>query len=177
MAEGISNFAVEADLRDRSVICVIDPLRERKLDEDLADELERARPGILGALLDMLVVGVRELPKTRLRSPPRMADAATCAVACGLTGFEAAYTANLQAATNVALQHDVLALSLQALVKRRWTGTAASLLDELGPSVKIAHPKALSDDLRRLAPMLRTIGIDVLFDRTNTRRMIMIERK
>jgi hypothetical protein len=51
------------------------------------------------------------------------------------------------------------------------------LLDELGPSVKVADPKALSDDLRRLAPMLRTVGIDVRFDRKNIRRMNVIERK
>src|ERR1700730_3335020 len=66
MAEGISNFAVEADLRDRSVICVIDPLAERKLDEELASEFERACPGILGALLDLMVLAVRELPDARL---------------------------------------------------------------------------------------------------------------
>ena len=77
MAEGISNFAVEADLRDRSIICVLDPLRERKLDEELAGEFERAYPGIFGALLDMMVVGICQLPNTRLKNPPWMADAAT----------------------------------------------------------------------------------------------------
>jgi hypothetical protein len=180
MAEGISNFAVEADLRDRSVICVIDPLAERKLDEELASEFERACPGILGALLDLMVIGVRQLPDTRLKNPPRMADAATWAVACGLTGFEVAYADNLQAATNVALQHDVLALSLQALVKKQWKGTAQALLDELGPTsvIKVANPKALSDDLRRLAPMLRTVGIDVRFEkRLNITRPITITRR
>ena len=90
----------------------------------------------------------------------------------------AAYADNLQSATNIALQHDVLAQSLQALVKQRWTGTAQELLDELGPSVKVAGPKALSDDLRRLAPMLRTIGIDVRFEkRLNVTRPITITRK
>ena len=69
----------------------------------------------------------------------------------------------------------MLAQSLQALVKQRWTGTAQELLDELGPSVKVAGPKALSDDLRRLAPMLRTIGIDVRFEkRLNVTRPITI---
>jgi hypothetical protein len=74
MAEGVSNFASEADLRDRSIVSVIDPLGKRMLDAEIASELERLRPGIFGALLDAMVVGLREMPKTRLLNPPRMAD-------------------------------------------------------------------------------------------------------
>jgi hypothetical protein len=50
---------------------------------------------------------------------------------------------------------------VQALVKKEWEGTATELLDLLGPSIKIANPKVLSDELMRLSPMLRSIGVDI----------------
>ncbi len=50
--------------------------------------------GIFGALLDRLVIGIRQLPDTRLANPPRMADFAIPAVACGLDDFETAYRAS-----------------------------------------------------------------------------------
>jgi hypothetical protein len=179
MLEGIANVAVEADMLSRAIICTIDPLRTRKLDSVLAEELARARPGILGALLDMAVVGIRQGPETRLDDPPRMYDFAHWAVACGVTDFEKSYAGNRQNAINVILAHDALASSLRALLAKRprWAGTAQGLFDELGPSIKVANAKVLSDDLRRLAPMLLTIGIELQFDRKNIHRMITIEQR
>jgi hypothetical protein len=103
-----------------------------------------------------MVTGIRQLPDTRLATPTRMADYAVWAKACGLNTFEAAYAANRQAAINVILDHDVLARAVRAFVQREWTGTASELLDALGPAVKVANAKVLSDELTRLAPMLRT---------------------
>ena len=107
-----------------------------------------------------------------------MADFETWAVACGLDGFERAYAANRQNAINVALDHDVLAASIKALVAERpWQGIAQELLDEIGPGAKIPKPKALSDALRRLSPMLRSIGIHITREaRTAVRREITISR-
>jgi hypothetical protein len=45
-------------------------------------EFEPARPRILGALLDALAEGLRELPRVRLVRLPRMADFALWATAC-----------------------------------------------------------------------------------------------
>jgi hypothetical protein len=43
--------------------------------------------------------------------------------------------------------------------------------------VGVKNPKALSDELRRLAPMLRTVGIEVTHEkRTATRREVRIAR-
>jgi hypothetical protein len=139
------------------------PLSNRKTERSLHAEFERVRPGIFGALLDQLAIGIRQLPDTHLANPPRMADFATWSVACGLDvdGFETAYAANRQAAIDVILEHDPLAQGVQALVKKEWEGTATELLDLLGPSIKIANPKVLSDELMRLSPMLRSIGVDI----------------
>jgi hypothetical protein len=177
MLEGIANFVTRADLLDRAIIFAAEPLSTRKTERVLHAEFERQRPGIFGALLDRLVIGVRQLPDTHLVNPPRMADFATWAVACGLDGFETAYAANRQAAIDVILEHDPLAQAVRALVKNEWEGTATELLDLLGPSIKITNPKSLSDALTRLAPMLRTVGLDVRHQRKADRRGIRILRR
>ena len=127
----------------------------------------------------MLVCGLQRLPTTRLANSPRMADFARWAVACGLEGFEAAYAANRQNAINVMLSHDAIAKEVRRLPVKRtvWTGTVDDLLDIVGPTTKIKSTKKLSDDLRRLAPMLRSIGIQIVYEqRTAERRPIRIER-
>ena len=101
MLEGIANYIVRADLMDRAIILALEPLADRKTERVLQAEFERLRPGLFGALLDHLVMGIRQLPDTHLTSSPRMADFATWAVACGLDGFEQAYAANRQAAIDV----------------------------------------------------------------------------
>jgi hypothetical protein len=108
-----------------------------------------------------------------------MADFAVWSTACGLDEFEAAYAANRQAAVDVALDHDVLARAVRALVAQRhaWEGTASELLDLLGPAIRITNPKVLSDELARLAPMLRTVGIELRSNRTKTRRGITIKQQ
>jgi hypothetical protein len=124
------------------------------------------------------VLGVRRVSETRLVDLPRMADFATWAVACGLDTFECAYAANRQNAIEVMLEHDQLAKAVKAMVKDEWTGTASELLDVLGPTTKITNSKVLSDELRRLAPMPRTVGIDVTHEkRTADRREIKIARR
>ena len=92
--EGISNFVSRRRFQDRAVILPLDPLPSYRTERELDAAFERQRPGIFGALLDLLVHGVRMLPETHLAHPPRMADFAHWAVACGLDTFEAAYRAN-----------------------------------------------------------------------------------
>ena len=180
MLEGITNFVARGDLLDRAIIFALAPLSNRRPERTLQAEFERQRPGIFGALLDLLATGIRQLPETQLRHPPRMADFATWSVACGLNGFEEAYAANRQVSVEVILEHDLLAQALKELVEQQssWRGTAQELLNIVGPATKVANPKALSDDLRRLAPMLRCIKIHVAHEpRTADRREITIVRE
>jgi len=176
--EGIANFATRPDLLDRAITFALAPLSNRRTERALWAEFERQRPGIFGALCDMLATGVRQLPETRLVNPPRLADFATWSVACGLDRFEQAYTANRQNAIDVILEHDVLASSAKALVATQpWRGTAQELLNVIGPMAGITTPRVLSDQLRRIAPMLRSVGIHVSHEpRTADRREIRITR-
>jgi hypothetical protein len=177
--EGISNVVTRADLQDRSIICQLENLSSYKTRRELFAEFDRQRPGIFGTLLDMMVRGLEMLPVTRLVSPPRMADFAHWAVACGVDQFETAYAVNRQNAINVMLSHDPVAKAVRALLasRKKWKGTMQDLFDIVSPTTGIKSTKKLSDDLRRLAPMLRTVGIDVIHDqRTAERRPLRIER-
>jgi hypothetical protein len=97
------------------------------------------------------------------------------AAACGIDGFEAAYAADRQAATDVILDHDLLARAVRAAARvgRNRKRTAR----RLGPAIKIANPNVLSDEWARLAPSLRTVGIDLRHHRTKARPGITIQQQ
>jgi hypothetical protein len=127
----------------------------------------------------MMVRGLEMLPVTQVVSPPRMAFFTKWAVACGVEDFEAAYAANRQNAINVMLSHDPVAKAVRGLMdkrKRAWTGVMEDLLDIVGPTTGIKSTKKLSDELRRLMPALRTVGVHVVFEqRTAEHRPFRIE--
>jgi hypothetical protein len=175
--EGISNVVTRPDLQDRSIITELEPLSAYETDQKLDFNFERARAGIFGALLDMMVRGLEMLPVTKLISPPRMADFAHWAVACGVESFEQTYAANRQNAINVMLSHDPVAKAVRAAVaKKKFAGTMEDLLDIVGPTTGIRSTKKLSDELRRLTPALRTVGVNVIFEqRTAEHRPFRIE--
>ena len=176
--EGISNVVTRPDLQDRSIITELEPLSAYETDQKLDFNFERARAGIFGALLDMMVRGLEMLPVTKLISPPRMADFAHWAVACGVTDFEATYAANRQNAINVMLSHDDLAKAVRATVTEKgwFAGTMQNLLDIVGPVTGIKSTKKLSNELRRLEVPLQTVGVHVIFEqRTAEHRPFRIE--
>jgi hypothetical protein len=177
--EGINYVIAHGDLQSRSLIFELPAIDEYKTERELLSEFEPRLPGIFGALLDMMARGLERLPTTRIAKPPRMADFAYWATACGVEGFEAAYDANRSNAIEVMLSHDPLAKEVRALAAKqgKWTGVMEDLLNVVGPTALIKSTKKLSDDLRRLAPMLRSTGIEVVYEqRTETRRPLRIER-
>jgi hypothetical protein len=179
LMEGIANFVTAPDLVSRSIILTLAPLTSYRTERELLAAFDQCKGAILGGLCDMLATGVRRLPETQLADLPRMADFSVWCAACGLDGFEAAYRRNRQAATDVILEHDPLAQSIEAfMVKRKtWRGTAGELLREIGPAARCASPWELSDRLRRLAPLLQTHGIVVTEEQRRARqRPILITR-
>jgi hypothetical protein len=177
--EGISNVVSRPDLQDRAIISQLENLSGYKTELELDSSFERQRPGIFGALLDMMVRGLEMLPVTRLVAPPRMADFAHWAVACGVERFEAAYAANRQNAINVMLSHDPVAKAVRALVARtKFVGIMEDLLNIVGPTTGIKSTKKLSDELRRLAAPLRTVGVSITFEqRTAEHRQFTVEQR
>jgi hypothetical protein len=179
---GIVDFVTAPDLQNRSIIITLAEIAigNRKTESELFAEFEAARGRIFGALLDRMVVGVKNLPDTKLVNPPRMAEFCTLSVACGLENFQSRYQQNLLDGTLAVLEGDELARAIKAMIGRRvkpWIGTATQLAKELKRfGFEPENARALSAGLRRIVPSLRIgYGITVKFlPRTGTERRIEI---
>jgi hypothetical protein len=185
---GIEDCIGRPDLADRAVFLALEaiPEKERKLEKELMAEFSREQPRILGALLDAVSHGLRELPKVRLDRLPRMADFAKWATACETAmwkpeTFASAYGSNRAEAVNTVLEADSVATAICSLMASRteWTGTATELLSALSNITGEAErksktwptaPNKLSGRLRRAATFLRQIGITIEYGRDQHRR-------
>jgi hypothetical protein len=178
---GIEDFVERPDLADRAVFLTLEPIPEhrRKADQALQDEVAAARPLILGALLDRLVVGLERLPRTKLERLPRMADFALWGTACERAPgvFMRAYENNRASAVEIILEADLVATAVRTMMKVRggedWSGTSTALLKALNEVIDErqrrgrewpSQPNVLSGRLRRSATNLRKIGIEVTFE-------------
>jgi hypothetical protein len=178
---GIEDIVTRPDLADRSVFLRLEPIPEerRRPEAELWAAFEAERPRILGALLDGVVQGLKRLPETHLPKLPRMADFALWATACETAlwpagTFWSAYSGNRNEAVDSVIASDPVAAAVRGLIATEveWKGTASKLMDVLAEMVgnSIAKskdfprsPRALSGQLRRAAPFLRTVGIEVGF--------------
>ena len=196
LLNGIEELATRGDLLDRSLVVSLPPIPEarRQPERGLIGEFDRLRPRILGALLDAVVAALRNLDKMREMKLPRMADFALWMVAAepGLEWksgtFMAAYQTNREVANEVAIEASPIAALVLDLLARKgdFEGTASDLLRMLNER---ADPNAmrtrgwpqtashLSNVLRRLAPNLRSSGIEVDWFRRVGRRFIRISRQ
>jgi len=195
---GIEEVATRGDLLDRALVIYLAAIPEeaRRPERELWAAFARARPGILGALLDAASAALAHEAATVLTRAPRMADFARWVTAAEPTlgweqgAFVAAYRANRAEANDLTLEGSPVPNVVQTWAARldgRWEGTATELLalledvaDEKTRKQK-AWPesaRALSNALRRFAPNLRAAGIDLGFDgrKHGGRRVIRIKR-
>jgi hypothetical protein len=169
------------------------PEHQRRPESEVWHDFEVARPRILGALLDALSHALSRLPTVTLDRLPRMADFARWVAAAEGSlpwpepAFMNAYTGNRETANDLALEVSLVAAAVRRLADTgEWEGTATELLDKLNPDIEDhlkrqpAWPKngrALTNALRRIAPNLRAVGVDITFlPRTGRRRPISIRR-
>jgi hypothetical protein len=195
---GIEELTSRQDLADRSIILNLPPIVESKRcnEQELWRKFEESRPRILGCLLDVISTALRELPNTHLDAVPRMADfaywvsAAEVALPWPKGFFLEAYRQNRARTIEASLEGDPVAVAVQGLMEQRteWTGTAAVLLEALEVYIPERlqktqewpkSPRWLSGRLKRAASHLRTVGIEVEFERQphTRRRVVKIRRK
>jgi hypothetical protein len=183
----INEVATRGDLLDRTVAVTLPaiPRSARRTEAEIDAAFDAMHPALLGALLDV-VSGA--LAYTDVEIPgdlPRMADFMTWIHrACPKLGwdfnaFQAAYGGNRSQSVDTELDASPLTAPLMELAAAHhgeWRGTATTLLTIL-TTVADAASKGrrwptdatrLSGDLRRLAPALRTRGIEVSFERENS---------
>ncbi len=192
---GIEELGSRGDLIDRSVAITLPRINDnhRLTERAFWRQFEVARPGILGALLDIVCAGLKNLPSVHLDRLPRMADFSLWATACEpATGwtlpFIRVYEGNRADANTQVLESSPVARFLLDVVTDSWQGTASELLVLLDGHAPDAMrnlkswPKsgqALSNQLRRLQVNLRNEGLVVTFTRGGERgaqRMLTLEK-
>jgi len=174
---GIEDIVTRPDLADRALFLTLDaiPDERRRSEAELWKAFEAERAHIMGALLDAVVAGLKNLQVTSLPRLPRMADFALWATACETAlwppgTFWTAYTGNRDDAVNQVIDADPVAAAVRRFMEARteWNGTASEFLGALAyqEGERVARskswpssPQALSGRLRRAATFLRGAGI------------------
>jgi hypothetical protein len=192
----IEEVVTRSDLLDRCLIVwlLAIPEERRRSEAELFEAFRRARPQILGALLDAIAVALHRLPLIQLSRLPRMADFAFWATAAETAfgwpdgTFMVAYQGNRASANEVALEASVVARPLLDLLENQgqWIGSSGELLtlleERLGDQARRLagwpkNPRSLSGHLKRLAPNLRAAGWVLDQDRSSKKRSWIIRRR
>jgi hypothetical protein len=193
MLNGIEELATKGDLLDRAIVVYLPtiPEEKRRSEEEFWAAFDKARPVILGALLDAVAHALAHLDGVKLDKLPRMADfalwacAADPALGSSSKDFIAAYTGNRESANELTLEASPIVPPVrQLVVSGEWTGTATQLLDELNKITNEvtrrqkawpSNGQAVSNALRRVVANLRATGVEVIFHpRERRRRLITI---
>ena len=193
---GIGDPSGRADLLDRSISLTLRPIPQesRRAEREFWSEFRLAQPRLFGALLDLAADGLSQLPAVPTRGLPRMADFARWGIALERAAgwpdgsFLDAYEGNRRKSQEVALEADVVAGVVMRLMsnRQRWEGTATELLIEVNRITADeprgrgwpTAPNHLSNRLDRLAPVLRSFGIEVERRRVGEQgtRLVIIEK-
>ncbi len=187
---GIDELTTRDDLLGRAILLHLPRIKEndRRTEKEIKAELDKIRPQVLGAILDVISHGLRELPNVKLESKPRMADFAEWITACeGALGWKPGefldtFNENQNEAKVALVENDMFSTALVAMVKAAPEGvleiTSSLLLTEMERRSGIKYPsdrpagwpksaKGTRGNVRRIAPALRVIEIEVSERRGN----------
>jgi hypothetical protein len=195
---GIDDITTRGDLQERSLLISLPSIPEEWRVEEAAfwADFEAAKPRIFGALLDGVSAALRNAEAVHLERKPRMADFAVRATAMETCfgwepgSFVEAYEGNRQGASETLLANEPIADAIEKLLgdgENVWIGTATELLEMLGfyvnDTVKRSKawpggPQVLSRRLKRIAPALRTAGIEYTeHEQGHRKRKVKVLRK
>lgn len=195
VVNGIDDIADRPDLLDRAIVLSLPRIKndQRRTEEKFWLEFDACAPTILGALLDAVVRGLDRFDGVQLDRLLRMADFTRWGEAVGRGlgwdegAFLAAFEQNQKVASVTALEACPVAGAIRNLMdyQAAWSGTATDLLDRLAKfsdeTTRKARewpkqPNALSNKLKRTAPVLRKEGVEVEFGTNGKQRAITITR-
>jgi hypothetical protein len=186
---GIDLVPTRSDLLDRCLIVRLERISEedRLTEEELEVLTADLLPGIYGALLDLLVVALRNLPTTKPAKLPRMADFARLGLAAKIPNFMETYATNIEVGSQAAVEASPLAAGILALLDTcggYWHGTTTELirkLQELDPTSKDFQKLSARSVGRKLASCLKgdlaAVGVEVDQGKsTNGQRYLILSR-
>jgi hypothetical protein len=178
---GIDDIASRADLLDRGIGVYLKRISDtqRKTEDEIQTEFASAHGAILGALLDAISAGLRNLPTVKVSSLPRMADFAKWVTACEPAlpwapgTFMHDYLESRQKTAEMSVENDVVAQAVLRLIHGKrpgiWEGTSEELLAELSQMTPFDRrdlgntwprtPASLGRWLRRAEPSLLAVGV------------------
>jgi hypothetical protein len=196
---GIDDIATRGDLQERSVLVSLPSILEdeRREENTFWAEFEAVRPRIFGALLSGVSAALRNVDHVHLERKPRMADFAVAATAMEDAfgwepgSFVEAYEVNRKQASETLLANEPIAEAIEKLLEdggeNVWIGTATELLQMLGSYANEAvkrskawpgGPQVLSRRLKRIAPALRSAGIEYTeHEQGHRKRKVKVLRK
>lgn len=176
---GIGAVIVRADLLDRAIALCLPMIRERMTEDEHKTSLNESAASIFGALLDLFAHTLAVLPNVSIppTQRPRMADFAQLGEAMHRAmgrpegEFLDLYAHHRRDAIRRTVDSSPVAMACMEFIAtgRSYTGTIGGLLTELSRfSVSMERsdywprsPRGLANDLRRVAPALRQIGIHI----------------
>lgn len=178
---GISVIVTAQDLLDRTLHIDLPTIHSRKLAGEVETQFERKQPMLLGALLDLFVKVLAELPSVVIapQDRPRMADFAILGQAVYRVfrkqagEFLNSYNTMRKAGVYRTIEGSPVGAALLAYLSDHtggWHGKLSDLLPLLekcptrGDGSLPRSGKGMADAVRRLAPALRTIGYECYSD-------------
>lgn len=174
---GISPVVLRPDLLDRTISVGLPTIEHRVTESEIQAKVDKAAPGIMGALLTLFSEALRILPTVTMDAAdlPRMADFALLGEAVArVLGYSDGtfidlYDQHRKTAVGRSLEASPVAAAMVAFVERGGShnGTVKDLLGELNwdrpdhekEDYWPRSPKGLADAIRRYAPALRQLGI------------------
>ncbi len=194
----IDALVTRDDLADRVLMARLGEITEDKrlAQGELSTKVETARPKILGAMLTALSQTLAELPNTKPKKLPRMADYALFSIAAekaiGLASgeFLEVFDRSREQSRQVVLEASPLSEAIMTMMQdyplpKTYTGSASQLLEALEGYAERGVPQskswprtsiAFNRQLDRLAPDLKEWGIEITRSRTNKGRFIHIQK-
>jgi hypothetical protein len=183
LLNGIDSAVMRGDLLDRCINLKLPRIspENRRTEQGIWADFAALHPACLGALLDAVSVGLRNLPNTTLKNAPRMSDFCTWVTAAEPAllwkpgQFIEAYITGMKAANSDLAENDSVACALLEWAEKISPGggiqvTSKDLLLRLNDAMREtpkdlrhwpASPEALAHRLVRLAPVLRAQGVEV----------------
>ncbi len=180
---GIPELATRGDLQDRSIVITLPGITDiqRRSKEDIMSRFKELLPVMLSQIFDAIRAALALKGKVRIPNLPRMADFAlwasggiVAATYSSVQDFLSAYESNRQDAVLALLDVSPIGQELQAFAakQKRWSGTTTDLRDKLilqalgtptEQTLQKMTVKGLNNELRRLAPVLRKVGVSIEF--------------
>ncbi|KMP11630.1 hypothetical protein UR09_02900 [Candidatus Nitromaritima sp. SCGC AAA799-A02] len=202
MVNGIEDFVTRDDLRDRCIFLELPTIEKKRVDEEtLFKEWESDYPLILRGILDGVSHGLKgnkgeggDSGGQNSEKTSRMADFSRfvgfCFKGLGLPiqEWEKLYRANRERQVGARFENSALAQTLlEVLGPADYVGSCTDLLRQLNNAASDDYkrekswpklPHQLSNQLKRLVPAAREMGLKITFSREGSgSRIINIEKK